>query len=714
MQSKHLIPTQVSLLSSPGHPYIHRDLSWLQFNERVLAEARSSSNPPIERLKFLGITASNLDEFFMIRFASLGRSTSATKTPSEKRHLARIRNLILERVSGLGAKQAETLEIISALLMEKGVRVVFQPAKDDPAFELGRRVFEEHVRPHLAQESALHTDGLGALENLQMACVFHGDVWFPVPRNLRQAFTAQNADGQTFIFFLDDLLTSHLGGFLGLDATPGVVRLTRDADITVDLEEDTSSIPDMVRSGLRRRERGIAVRLQYWGAVPESLLQDIVRRLNFRPAQLFPAPHTLCLHGLTSLAGEIPTDAQSKSGLSYPPLEPFFMKLFDPSLNIFDELKNRDVLFHHPYDSFDAYVKWIERASEDPLVESIQQTIYRIDASSPLIAALKSAARTKKVRVLIELRARFDELNNLRLAEELRKEGVEVGFGFGGLKLHAKMALVTRLEPDGLRRYTHLSTGNYNSSTARLYEDLAVLTADKTLGEDAGLFFDATFAGKTPTAFASLVTAPLQLHRLLLQLIRQETEAARKKLPARIVAKVNALVDNTIIDRLYEASSAGVKVDLIVRGACSLIPGVKGLSENIRVVSVVDRFLEHSRIYYFAGSKRMYLSSADWMPRNFFSRLEVAFPVKDPNIYKFIEDVVLPLYLTDTVKARELTPQGIWKKRTSPVLGFRRTSDPPLHVPAVRAQFAFADLALKRYAGTPLCRNVTATGGPRA
>jgi polyphosphate kinase len=313
------------------------------------------------------------------------------------------------------------------------------------------------------------------------------------------------------------------------------------------------------------------------------------------------------------------------------------------------------------------------------------------------------------VGVIIELRARFDELNNLSLADELRKAGVEVAFGFGKLKLHAKVALVTRVEPDGpekgLRKlYTHLSTGNYNAQTARTYTDLAILTANPEIGSDARHFFDSVWEGEVPTAFRQLVSAPTKLHKLLLAQIQAETAAARAGRKARIVAKVNALVDPLVIDALYEASRAGVRVDLIVRGACSLIPGVKGLSEHIRVVSVVDRFLEHSRIYFFGDSRQLYLSSADWMPRNFFSRLEIAFPVQDSRLRRYIEEIIIPAYLADTVKARELTPQGTWKKRgmtqVRGVLG--GATESVFGKKPIRSQWLFQELAARNYKGTPL------------
>jgi polyphosphate kinase len=500
-----------------------------------------------------------------------------------------------------------------------------------------------------------------------------------------------------YVFFLDDLLLTHLGPAFRIPARPGLARLTRDGDIAVDLEEedDPDSIPDIVRTGLGGRDMGRPVRLQYMGDMPGDLLAQGLASLKLSPRQAFPAPGTLHLHGLWALVKQLPEDLRSPAGMSYPAAENIVPAPFRRAEGLFDEVRSRDLLVHQPYESFDAYVRFIRAAAEDPAVTSIQQTVYRTDAASPVIEALKSAAKKKRVRVAVELRARFDEANNLRLAEELEKAGVEVAFGFGGLKLHAKIAAVTRKEEGGERTYTHLSTGNYNAATARIYEDLAVFTARPEMGHDALHFFDAVGKGKVPDAFKTLVHAPTQLHRRIMQHIQTEIEAAGQKKPARIAAKVNALVDPQIIEKLYEASQAGVAVDLVVRGACSLIPGVKGLSENVRVVSVVDRFLEHSRIYYFQNTDRIYLSSADWMPRNFFSRLELAFPVLDPEIHKMIKDVILPVYFADTVKGRELTPQGTWKKRTLSTTHtpwFKRTC-PDFVDKTVRAQFFLEELA---------------------
>jgi polyphosphate kinase len=701
MLQRDFLPTLPSLLAETNTPLIHRDLSWLQFNERVLAEARAAINPLLARAKFLAISASNLDEFFMIRVASLGRSIAqAGKQDAQSAsRLSRTRLAILENVAKFGAKQAEALDLLAGELESESLRVARHIRPGDMAFEIGRECFNTQVLPKLAPPEPFTSSKLNLLENLQLAVVFPSNLWFRIPKSLPPMIASPaGKDGAIHFFFMDELIAAHIGEAFRLDGTPAVFRITRDGDFTVDLEEeDTESIPDVVRQGLGSRDKGRPVRLQYWGETREDILRQAATSLRLDPPQIFSAPSSLNLHGLWAVVNQAPESISAKPGMNYPNFTAPVHPKVRGGAGVFDELKREDILLHHPYDSFDSYVNWILAACEDPAVEMIEQTIYRMDTLSPVVDALKKAASRKKIRAVIELRARFDELNNLALAEEMRKAGVEVAFGFGRLKLHAKIALVTRNEPEGRRLYTHLSTGNYNAQTARQYADLAVLTANQEVGEDARKFLDAVWKGEVPTSFKHLVSAPAKLHRRLLALIQAETDAAKAGRKARIVAKVNALVDALVIDQLYRASQAGVQVDLIVRGACSLIPGVKGLSENIRVISIVDRFLEHSRIYSFEDSKALYLSSADWMPRNFFSRLEIAFPVVDPKLLAYLSEVVIPTYLSDTVKARELTPQGTWKKRTvASVKAYGGTSK------AVRSQYFFQELAMRGYEGTVL------------
>ncbi|RYZ62711.1 MAG: RNA degradosome polyphosphate kinase, partial [Proteobacteria bacterium] len=359
-------------------------------------------------------------------------------------------------------------------------------------------------------------------------------------------------------------------------------------------------------------------------------------------------PVTMHLGGFWAIYSQSGDSIDAKHPeLKYPVQVPRMPPLFElKGSALFDAIKERDTLLHHPYESFEAFVRFLTEACTDKQVLSIEVTFYRVDAFSTILRELKKAAKHKSVRVVIELRARFDELNNLKIAEELRAAGCEVHFGFGKLKLHAKLSLITRRENDGtLMHYTHLSTGNYNATTAKIYTDLALVTTNRAIGSDARKFFDAVYRERVPSNFKALVPAPIRMHRRLLELIRKEADAARRGEKARIVAKVNALVDERVVSELYEASKAGVKIDLIVRGACSLIPGIQGLSQNIRVISVVDRFLEHSRLYYFGSAQALYLSSADWMPRNFFSRLELAYPILDPKLFEWIEKVLIPVYL---------------------------------------------------------------------
>lgn len=704
------LPTLPSLLALPNTPLIHRDLSWLQFNERVLNEARDTTNPLLERVKFLAISASNLDEFFMIRYASLARSiTNLQKSdPAAAERRAEIRDNILETVAEFIGRQVDTLESLANELEPIGISVVRGASPGDTAFQVGKQVFEEKVLPALTVPEPFTLSSLNNLENMQAAVVFRGDRWSVLPKSFPQVYLTTEGQ-QVYCFFLDDLLMTHLESAA---LTPvGVLRLTRDGDFSIDLEEeDPESIPDVVRTGLGKRDKGRPVRLQYMGGFQDAFLTQALSTLKLLPGQLLPAPSSLNIQGLWTLVNQCPDFVlQARPTLKHPPFESRLPKIFEKPENIFPAIRQSDILLHHPYDSFDAFVKFIDHACHDPKVVSIEQTVYRMDALSPVIEALKFAAQTKKVRVVIELRARFDELNNLRLADELKKAGVEVAFGFGKLKLHAKIVLVTREEENGEKvTYTHLSTGNYNSATARMYTDLAVLTSRPEVGQDARLFFDAVVEEKVPTGFKHLLAAPTRMHKRLMDHIQAEAKAAREGHKARIVAKVNALVDGEVVEQLYEASKAGVDIDLIVRGACSLIPGIQGLSENISVISVVDRLLEHSRVYYFGHSKALYLSSADWMPRNFFSRLELAFPVSDPLLFRYIEEIVIPIYLSDAVKARELTPLGTWKKRS--IADAKAAITPSLKTlfkgEPLRSQFLFDLLSKREYQGTPLAERI--------
>ena len=698
MADERLQPTLASLLSSTSKPFVDRDLSWLQFNMRVLGEARDHQNPLVERAKFLSISSSNLDEFFMIRFSSINRKTERLQKAGDLEGYQRtssIRAALLREVAVFGRNQLRTLGDLDLALASYKARLPDKVESEPETQVVAKEIFSELIFPHLTAPTPYKPKALNDLLNLQMALVLPQSLqWCPIPKTLPQSYLRKGKDQIHRIFFLDELLQQHYAEAFGLVAQPVMaLRLTRDGDFTADLEEeDSESIPDIVRTEIKRRDLGRPARIQYSLNFAHPLLVEAAAALKVDADQCLPAARTLCLSALWSALNQLPDHLQSDPQLYFPTFKPLIPPQFASSQKLSNHLKKRDLLLHHPYDSFDAFVEWVRMACEDPKTTSIQMTVYRTDAVSPVTDLLKKAAsKKKKVRVLIELRARFDELNNLRLTEELRKAGVTVAFGFGKLKLHAKIALVTR-EVDGVTEYlTHLSTGNYNAATSRQYTDLAILSASPEVGADALHFFDSAADGKVPTQFKKLLSAPTQMHRKILSLIEGETKAAIAGQKARIFAKVNALVDESVIEKLYQASNSGVKVDLVVRGACSLIPGVKGMSENIRVYSIVDRFLEHSRIYAFESSGVTYLSSADWMPRNFFSRLELAFPVLDERIKKYIHEFVIPSYMKDNVKGRILSSKGVWKHRAR-----------EHGAEKFRAQYYFYDLARGRYQGTPL------------
>ena len=685
--------------STPKLPFIHRDLSWLQFNDRVLAEAKLRTNPILERLKFLSISASNLNEFFIIRFPSLLKSikSSSQTHPSQALELLKIRSNILGSVHSFHKKQDQILKALQQELKSYRIYLGQEFLPTEMGAQIERKIFTEEILPFLPQPELFHPSYIGSLESLQIAVMIQDEFWIKIPTHLPQVLCRWNELTQElYCFFLDQLLAKYLQEVFS--SLPYFIRITRDGDFSVHYEnDDTESIPDRIRLGLGSRSHGKPSRLEVLGHAPRGVLQNFCKSLNLTSQQRVEIPTTLCLQALSGISRHLPQSQSQKQALTHPALQPLVPEAFRDPTEIFSILDREDLLLHHPYDSFEAYVEWLKAACEDPAVIQIEQTLYRTDSLSPIVDALKRAAHKKKIKVIIELRARFDELNNLRLADDLKKSGVEVSFGDNKLKIHSKVTLITRKTKDGkLRSYAHLSTGNYKASTARLYTDLAILTSNPNLCLDVRHFFDRIWAGQIPQDFKQLIPAPTQLHRRLLSHIQHEIEAAQKGRPARIFAKVNALVDETVVQHLYRASQAGVQIDLIVRGACSLVPGVQNLSENIRVISIVDRFLEHSRIYYFGDAQKIYLSSADWMPRNFFSRLEIAFPVLDPALYRYIEQVIIPISIGDTAKARFLSADGRWKRQRPE--SFKNEKK------LLRSQFIFEELALREYQGTPLWR----------
>lgn len=694
MPDSQKLPTRSYLLENPSVPIIHRDLSWLQFNQRVLREAIDRSNPHLKRLKFLSIAASNLDEFFMIRMASLLKEIQNAKTDDKKSSLIRIYETLLEHIELFNGKHNRTLKLLQRQLKKVSIHIhTAMKDKTSPAYTIGQNLFNEQVLPHILPRSQFKYSEISNLKNLQSLVYCNDDFWFELPTQLASVYSYEN-DSELHFYFLDDLIRTFLNVPITTKSQIGILRITRDSDISTDLSsDDPESIPNIVRKNLTGREKGKLVRIQYCGQFPLDFFDNCTHALKLEKRQVFKHEPTLCMHGLLSRIAKLPESILSQPGNNNTPLVSLIPKPAQNIKGIFNTLKNADIVLHHPYDSYEAFENWLVESCYDENVVSIEQTIYRTDASSRIIQAFKDNARKKKIIVVFELRARFDEWNNLSLAEELKASGVKVAFGFGKLKLHAKITLVSRKEHNQLVRYTHLSTGNYNSKTARLYTDIAILTCQNEIGNDARHFFDSITKGEIPTSFQKLVVAPALLHQKIRSLIKDEIQAAQNNKPAYILAKVNSLVDDKVIEDLYKASKAGVKIDLIVRSACSLIPGVKGLSENIRVFSIVDRFLEHSRIYYFKSQEAMYLSSADWMPRNFFSRLEIAFPVLDQKILRHFSDIVLPAYLEDNIKSQRLTPKGVWVKNKS----HRQQR--------LRVQFYLEEIAKNNYQGTPLYEN---------
>ena len=659
---------------SRKHPYANREQSWLAFNRRVLEQARNGANPLLERVKFLAIVSSNLDEFFEIRVAGIMQQADSETgllsidglTPREQ-----LRRIYRE-VEALVRDQYECWhqEIVPALAQQK---ILFRTAAqlDEAERAWVKSYFETQVFPvltPLAVDQAhpfpqLGNKTLNVLVSLAVPDSATGEKLMaivPVPRSLPrivQIMPAQLAEGGALRhIFLSEIIKLHVGDlFAGYEVKSAhAFRVTRNSDLYID-EEEAENLLKKIEEELRNLRRGAAVRVEIEDGVDEDLHQALCTHVGLTPAQGFRLKGPLNFLRLLSLYEMI-----DRPDLKFAPFTPA-----DTSglahRNIFEQLRERDVLLHHPYESFAPVVQFIESAARDPDVLAIKQTLYRTSGDSPVVGALIEASMAgKQVTALVELMARFDEANNIKWARELEEAGVHVVYGLVGHKTHCKCCLVVRREGEELRRYVHLGTGNYNPKTARLYTDLSLLTTRVHLtAEVAQLFNTLTGHGLTPE-FRHLLVAPYNLHPRIQELIAVETANAAAGKPARIVAKMNKLVDPVTIDALYAASQAGVKIDLIVRATCCLVAGLKGVSENIRLRNIVGRYLEHARIFYFenAGRPLVFCSSADWMPRNFFRRVEAVFPIEDPEHCRRLINDVLAIELRDNEDARELQPDG--------------------------------------------------------
>jgi len=675
---------KVPPITVPAEPVrlFNRELSWLEFNRRVLAEAEDPSVPLLERVKFLSIAANNLDEFLMVRVGSIRDLVTAgivERSPdglTPKQQLKSIR----ERIRALTMDMYKCWDELVPELKKSGIRIETWSdlsKKEQAALsDIFQREMAAVLTP-LAVDPG-HPFPFLASRALTMALVLESErgeshiALLKVPTNLPRLIGVPESGGR--FVRIESLIEEHLSPlFPGLKIRKCVpFRVVRNADILLQ-EDEVQDLLKSVESELRRRERKEVV----WTEVAEDndlIMTLLMSALKITRDDLFVAPGLLKLADLIQLYSAV-----GKQSLKEAPFNPRMSSQLATTEDMFSIIKKGDVLMHRPYDSFTSVIEFVQAAAEDPDVVAIKQTLYRTDTGSAIVAALASAAqRGKQVTAIVELQARFDELKNITWARQLEEAGVQVVYGLVGIKTHCKICLVVRREGGELRRYVHLSSGNYNASTGRLYTDIDLMTVEESFGEDASQLmnlltgyslasiqeiFDRTVVGWKWKRFA---VAPIDYHQWTLKMIERETKNATESKPAQIIAKMNSLVDPTVIEALYRASQAGVKIDLIVRGTCCLVPGVSGLSDNIRVVSVVDRFLEHSRLFLFrnGGETEVYASSGDWMPRNFFRRIELTFPILAPALKKRCEEEILATCLADNVKAWKLQPDGTYKKRS--------------------------------------------------
>ena len=662
----------------PADHYLNRELSWLEFNARVLEEARDQTNPPLERLKFAAIFSSNLDEFFEVRVAGLLQQLYAGLEPQDfgvdgmdpAQQLAAVE----KRAHELVAEQDRVLlDQIFPSLAAGGIERVRLEQLTESERAFADALFARSVYPVLTPLAIdpghpfphVHNKSLNValvIENVETQQRLFGVVQVPAVLDRVVVLPGGSPERVRFVL-LEELIAAHLGELFGGFRVVGhtFFRVTRNTDLTIN-EDDAEDLLETIEETLRQRLRGDAVRLEILADADAGFVRMLVEALDLAERDVYRVTGPVDQSALMAL-----TRLDGFRTLRDEPLVPRVPPAFASGANPFDVIRAGDVLVHHPYESFGPVVDFIERAADDPQVLAIKQTLYRSSGASPVISALVRAAQQgKQVAVLVELKARFDEESNIVWARELERAGVHVVYGVVGLKTHCKAALVVRREADGIRRYVHLSTGNYNPITARVYTDLALFTASREFGEDVSEMFNLLTGYSQRRRWRKLVVAPADLLARVTELIQREQANAAAGRPARIIVKMNALVEPSVLDALYQASQAGVQIDLVIRGICCLRAGLPGVSENIRVTSIVDKFLEHSRVFYFenGGKPEVFLASADWMPRNFFRRIEVMFPVEDPKLRARIVDEILPTVLADNVKARQQRPDGTYVRAT--------------------------------------------------
>lgn len=668
----------------PEH-FINRELSWLEFNSRVLEEAQDPTNPLLDRVNFLSIFSSNLDEFFMVRVAGLreqafGGVTAQDAAADGFRSLTQLVKLSQQTQQLVDEQYRCFNDDILPALAEEGIHILGEQDLSKKQRKIVNEFFHQRAFPILTPMAIdpshpsprFHNRGLYLVALLHRTSGLGPADLFAVVQlpQVLPRFVHIGEPGEHVFILLEDILAAKLPELFGgyAIAHHALFRITRDMDVNL-LEQESDDMLQAIETRLRARHHSEAVRLEVRSDMERDLLAMLVHEEHLHDKLLVDGEtyrevyrvdgmlDMTSLRELTRLPGK-----EKLHEPSFRPRQPLGLR---PKDDVFAEIADRDILLHHPFDSFDPVVHFIESAAADPHVLAIKQTLYRTSGDSSIIRALIEAAENgKHVTALVELKARFDEANNIVWARQMEREGVHVVYGFMDLKTHCKLAMVVRQEGKKVRRYIHLGTGNYNPVTAKLYTDIGLFTADKSMADDASALFNFLTGYSQGHEWEKLIVAPQNMHRRTIELIDHQAERARQGKKSRIIAKLNSLVDRDTIEALYRASQAGVPIDLVVRGICCLRPGLEGISENIQVRSIVDRFLEHSRIFVFGeGSKKqVFLSSADWMPRNFERRVEVMFPVESSALQHRICEEILPVYLNDNVRARVLLPDGTYER----------------------------------------------------